>query len=355
MAIFDEKLPGRVVEKMVEHKYIFSAVLNVENHDGSISLNAAAGEMARDDRYFIASVTKLYITALVLKLMDQKKLSLGDRIGKYLPVELISGLHVLKGIDYTDYITIKHLISNTSGIPDYFFHRQPDGKTAASGLLEGKDEAWPLEKTIGLVKNLTPKFRPGHKGKAAYSDTNYQLMGRIIENITGKLIHDVFSEYIFKPLNLKETYVYTDINDTSPAPVYYKSRKLHIPRYMTSIAPEGGIVSTSFESMIFLKAFFGGHFFPKSYINELKEWNFIFGPGMFYYGIGLEKLFIPRIMTPFTPPGEILGFWGQTGSFAFFNPRSGLFFTGTTNQIGGAGHQAAGSAMFKLIKHKLKR
>jgi D-alanyl-D-alanine carboxypeptidase len=355
MAILDEKMVGRIVEKMVNHKYIFSAVLRVENHDGSVSLNAAAGEMSGDDRYYIASVTKLYITALVLQLMDQKKLKLGDRIGKYLPVELISGIHVFKGVDYTDEITIKHLISNTSGIPDYFFHRQPDGKTAASGLLEGKDEPWPLEKTIGLVKNLTPKFSPGQKGKADYSDTNYQLLGRIIETITGQSIHEAFSEYIFKPLGLQETYVYTDINDTSPAPVYYKSKKLLIPRYMTSVSPEGGIVSTTAESMIFLKAFFGGRFFPQAYINELKEWNFIFGPGMFYYGIGLEKLFVPRIMTPFYPPGEILGFWGQTGSFAFFNPRSGLYFSGTTNQIGGAGHQAAGKAMFRLIKHKLKR
>jgi hypothetical protein len=46
MAILDEKLVGREVEKMVEHRFIFSAVLCVENLDGSMSVNAAAGEMA---------------------------------------------------------------------------------------------------------------------------------------------------------------------------------------------------------------------------------------------------------------------------------------------------------------------
>ncbi len=352
MAIIDEKLISRTVEKMVEHKYIFNAVMCIESLDGTVVHDAAAGEMNKDDRYFIASVTKLYITAVVLQLMDQKQLSLDDKIGKYLPGELLDGLHVLKGVDHTGEITIKHLISNNSGIPDYFFHRQPDGKTAASELLGGKDDPWPLEKSIDLVKTLTPRFRPGQKGKAAYSDTNYQLMGRIIENITGKTIHEAFGEYIFNPLKLQDTYVYNDVNDTSPVPFYYKSNKLWLPQYMASVSPEGGIVSTTRETMIFLKAFFGGRFFPPEYIDKLKKWNFIFIPGMFYFGIGLEKLFIPRIMTPFSPPGEILGFWGQTGSFAFYNPSSGLFFTGTTNQLGGAEHQAAGRAMLRIIKHK---
>jgi D-alanyl-D-alanine carboxypeptidase len=45
-----------------------------------------------------------------------------------------------------------------------------------------------------------------------------------------------------------------------------------------------------------------------------------------------------------------LGFWGQTGSFAFYNPESDLYFCGTTNQINGEGHRAATDAMLKIIK-----
>lgn len=348
--ILNETNLNQVVEGMVKSKNVFSAALCVENGRGTFKWHGAAGEMHKDDKYFIASVTKLYVTIVVMRLIDEKKIGLEDKISKYLPDQLIQGLHVLNGIDYTSQLTVKHLISNTSGIPDYFFHKQPSGKTAADELLSGKDESWDLDKTIELVKNLKPNFRPGQKGKASYSDTNYQLLGRIIETITGKTIGEVFKEYIFDALNLQSTYVYTDINDSSPAKFYYKSTKTWLPIYMASVGVEGGIVSISKEVMAVIKAFFNGTFFPKERINELKQWNLLFGPGIFYFGIGLEKLFIPRIMTPFKPIGEVLGFWGQTGSFAFHHPKTDLYFTGTTNQMNGAGHQAAGTAIHRIIK-----
>ena len=68
---------------------------------------------------------------------------------------------------------------------------------------------------------------------------------------------------------------------------------------MASITPEGGIGSTAKETMIFL---------PEKEINGLKKWNLIFFPGLFYYGIGLEKLWVPRFIKPFKPIKEILGF-----------------------------------------------
>jgi len=348
---FSESLLHEIVAKMVDNKRIFGAVMCVENSNKTIASAAAAGNMQPESRYFIASVTKLYVTAVVMRLVTEGSLRLEDKILDYLPENYMNGLHVLKGIDYSSVLTIKHLISNTSGLPDYFFHKQDKGKTVASELMDGHDEPWPLERTIGLIKNLKPRFRPGAKGKAAYSDTNYQLLGKIIETITGKSIGEVFHDYIFSVLNLRDTYTYKDVNDNSPVPFYYKDRKLLLPNYMTSIAPEGGIVSTASEVMLFLKEFFNGRFFPKEEINNLKQWNLILPPpGLFFYGIGLEKLWTPWIASPFKPIREIIGFWGQTGSFAFYNPDSDIYFTGTTNQINGAGHRKAVGAMIKILK-----
>lgn len=349
-----EEFLKNAIEEIGNKKGVFSAVLCVESGDNSFSWTGAAGDMQKDSQYFIASVTKLYVTAVVMGLIEEGRIELHDKISKYLTEELMEGLHVLKGVDYSNDITIKHLISNTSGIPDYFFHKQPDGKTSASELLDGKDGSWNLEKTIKLVKELTPNFIPGKKGKAEYSDTNYQLLGRLIEIITGKNIGEVFKEYIFDELKLKHTYVYKDSSDNKPVPFYYKSKKLWSPNYMVSITPEGGIVSTAEESMFFLKEFFKGHFFPKEDIEKLKKWNFILPPpSLFFYGIGLEKLFIPRIVSPFKPITEVVGFWGQTGSFAWYNPDTDLYFTGTTNQINGAGHSAVVKAILKIIKSVL--
>jgi len=172
--------------------------------------------------------------------------------------------------------------------------------------------------------------------------------------VTGRKIGEVFHDYIFSKLDLPNTYAYGDINDNTPVPFYYKSQQLWLPQYIASVTVEGGIVSTVDEVMIFLKEFFNGRFFPKEKIDNLKQWNFILPPpGLFQFGIGLEKLWIPRIVSPLKPIKEIVGFWGQTGSFAFYNPQTDLYFCGTTNQINGQGHRLAGNAMVKIIKSVL--
>jgi D-alanyl-D-alanine carboxypeptidase len=339
------------VEKIINNKNIFSAILHVENEDRSFLHTASAGTITPQSRYFIASTTKLYVTAVLLRLIEENKISLDDKLDKYLPDELVKGLHIFKGIDYSHDLRVLHLLSNTSGIPDYFFHKQPNGKTAADSLIAGHDQPWHLEKTLDVVKSLNPRFKFG--SRAAYSDTNYQLLGRIIENITGKPIGEVFHEFIFEPLNLKNTYAYKDPNDTSPARFYYGNQPIWLPIYMTSITVEGGIVSTAEESARVLRAFFNGELFPKERIESLKKWRMLFSPGVFYFGIGMEKMWIPWIVSPLKPIEEVLGFWGQTSAFAFYHAQTGLYFSGTANQFNGRGHQAIGNVIFKVLKAAL--
>ncbi len=354
MIYMEDKLNGaffsQTAENMLKNKGVFGAVLCVEKGDSSISWVGGVGNIKAEDRYFIASVTKLYVTAVMIKLRTENRLTFSDKIYQYFPEESLKGIHLLDGVDYTEEITIAHLLSNTSGLPDYFYYDQPKGE-AAVGLMQGEDQPWPLDKVIQRVKTLKPKFKPGQKGKVHYSDTNYQLLGAIIEKVTGKWLGDVFQEYIFQPLHTKDTYAFHDINDTSPVPLYYKSQEFNSPRYLASITAEGGIVSTAKESMVFLKAFFNGFFFPTETLSELKEcWNMIYFPGQFYFGLGLEKLWTPRFLSPFKPIGEVLGFWGQSGAFAFYNPQTDLYFTGTINQLSGFGHSAAYNAIIKIIK-----
>ena len=71
-------------------------------------------------RYPIASVTKLYTAAVTLRLVEQSRLDLGDRLVDLLPSSVTDGLHVLGGVDRTHEITVEHLLSHTSGLADYY-------------------------------------------------------------------------------------------------------------------------------------------------------------------------------------------------------------------------------------------
>ena len=353
MAI-SESLLNHCLDKVMSRKNIYSAVLRVENGNGSFVWTGARGEMKPDNKYFIASVTKLYVTAVVMSLIEEQRLSLDEKIANYIPSHYVEKLHVFKGVDYSNEITVNHLISNTSGLPDYFFHKE-NGKQSAEPLMQGQDDAWGFEKTIRYVKQMTPKFAPGQEGKVNYSDTNYQLLGKIIETVTKSDVNTVFEDRIFNKLGLCNTYVYNDISDDEPFAFYSKDSRLWLPRYMASISVEGGIVSTAEEVMVFLKAFFGGQFFPKEKIEGLKKWKLLLPPpGTFYFGVGLEKLFTPRIASLTKPIKEVLGFWGQTSAVAWYNPDTDLYFSGTANQANGSGHIAMTNAIIKIIKSALK-
>ena len=341
---------SELTKNMLKNKHVHGAVFCVENHDATVSYLASAGDLQPDSEYFVASVTKLYITALMIILRNENKLSFDDKIHKYFDDGFIDKIHVLDGIDYSNEITIEHLLSNASGLPDYFFYEKVKSD-AADKISFGNDEPWPLEKVVQRVKTLKPKFKPGQKGKVNYSDTNYQLMGAIIEKVTGLLIGDVMDEYLIKPLKLEHTYAYKNEDHQRPVLFYHKDQQVYAPNYIASITAEGGIVSTARDSMVFLKAFFNGFYFSKETIDELKvNWRMIYFPGQFFFGLGIEKLWVPFFLSPFKPIKEILGFWGQTGAFAFYNPETELNFTGTINQVSGLGHGAAFNAVIKTIK-----
>jgi hypothetical protein len=103
--------------------------------------------------------------------------------------------------------------------------------------------------------------------------------------------------------------------------------------------------------MVFIKAFFNGHFFPKERMKELAKWNSIFFP--FKYGIGIQKFSLPRVFTLFQRVPDMIGHSGSVGSVAFYVPDLNIYITGTVNQQ--AKPSAAFQTMIKIvnaIRHK---
>jgi D-alanyl-D-alanine carboxypeptidase len=321
----------RVLDKTVDNKAVFGVSFCIENGDGSLCYAGSAGNLDTESQYFIASTTKLYTSAIVLNLVSQKAFQLDDPVVNYLDKSVMDGLLVMKDMDYSGQITIRQLLAHTSGLPDYFQQKKANGKSFLEELTAGIDQGWSFEQVIAEAKKMKPAFRPGEKGKALYSDTNYQILGCLIEAVSAKPVQTALQEFIFAPLNLQKTYLYADSRDTCPAPLYYKKNRLHVPLAMASFGADGGIVSTSAELMTFLKAFFGGQFFPVENFAWMKQWKRIFFP--LEAGIGLTRFKLPRIFSPFKAMPEFIGHSGLSGTVAFYVPEKDIYLTGTVNQV----------------------
>jgi CubicO group peptidase (beta-lactamase class C family) len=317
----------KLVKDVVKKRFIYGAVFYVSSSDGDIDLIDASGNMKVDSQYYIASINKLFISAVILRLTTSNKLDLADKISRFLPEEVVRRLHVYKGKDRSDDLSVLHLISQTSGLPCYLLDDQANGRRAMEDLETGIDQPWPFDKVIQEVKKMKAHFPPGKEGRARYGDTGHQLLSLIIEGITGRPIGVVLKN-LFEELGMADTYVFDGPDAGHFVPIRHRSRKMHIPLYLAST--QNDIISTAQDQMTFLKAFFEGRFFPKDRLKDLEMWNDIFFP--FKYGIGIQQFHIPRILTPFNPVPDMVGHCGSTGSVAFYAPDLDLFITGTVNQ-----------------------
>jgi CubicO group peptidase (beta-lactamase class C family) len=180
-----------VVQKLINAKAIPGAGIAVVR-DGKIILakgygtaDAEAGTMANEKTaYQIASVTKQFTAAGIMLLVEDGKVKLDDALGKY-----VSDVpEKWRGV------TVRQLLNQVSGIPNY---------TAGGKLVSEK--TYTQAEILGLVRDIQPEFEAGTKWQ--YSNTNYFLLGMIIEKASGKSYPDFMRERIFKPLGMNSTAV----------------------------------------------------------------------------------------------------------------------------------------------------
>ena len=145
--------------------------------------------MKPDMLFSIGSITKNFVAALTLKLVENGTLSLEDSLSKWLPV-----------YPYIDSnITIRQLLNHTSGI--YMFWNNDDLWDA---LKKDKNRIWTPEEVLEYIKE--PHFLPGEGW--GYSNTNYLLMAMIIEKATGSSLSFQLKKNLWEPLNLHNYYLW---------------------------------------------------------------------------------------------------------------------------------------------------
>ncbi|MDR3247314.1 MAG: beta-lactamase family protein, partial [Treponema sp.] len=207
------------LDRVTDGKNVHGTAFYVYRGSDGFEWNGSSGNMNSGSRYSIASVTKMYTAAVILRLIEERSLGWDDPIANFLPPDTMKNLHVYEGTDYSAKITIRDLLSHTSGLPDYF-SESTDKKISIEEMRKTNgDVSYTIDDVLDKTKTLAPHFAPGSKGKAYYSDGNYQLLGIIIERVTGRPLNEIYQDFIFTPLKLENTYLQVDKTQWGIAPI----------------------------------------------------------------------------------------------------------------------------------------
>lgn len=218
--------------------------------------------------YQIASVTKPFTSTLVLKLAQQKKLNLNDKVSKFYP-------QFPKG----DSITVSQLLSHTSGVSDH-----------QSDTTHKVDKPTALETFMEAMKNRPLDFSPGTQWR--YSNSGYILLGYIIEKVTGMTYYQAIEKHIFKPLKMNQSaFDFIRLQDTNKATGYWvfpENENAEPARLIDYTAPQaaGAIYSTVSDLYKFYRGLQDGKLVKPSLLN--KAYNEV--KDNYGYGWLLEQL-----------------------------------------------------------------
>lgn len=321
-------------EQVQKDKNVRNAYLLVHSEMLGVKFNIAEGNTGDFNAHpqqpnHLASVGKLFTATLIGILHEQRKLSFDDPIAKYLDDDLMQDLHVYKGLDYSKELKISHLLNQTSGLDDVFF-------PLYEKLVNNPNMRITTREAIDWGKrNLIPKAKPGQKH--LYTDTNYYLLGLIIESITEKSFQTAIHENIFEPLGMIHAYT----NDFS--------KPKEVSKYPTAgafinnvnftqiegVAPldhAGSSIIAPLENyLIFMKALVNSKILKEETLNRMLSDDQSMGfPAIgLRYGYSIWKFVTVPMLMP-----EKFNCWGcvgVTGAFMFYHPKTESYIIGTFN------------------------
>jgi len=263
-----------------------SASAGFANLDPRVPMRASA-------RYRVASVTKTFISTVVLQLEAEGKLRVDDSVDRWLPGLVPNGTS----------ITLRELLYHTSGLFDY---TQDPAFGAAIHAAPGRQ--WEPRELVAVALSRPPLFTPATNW--SYSNTNYILLGLVIEAATGKKLAEELQSRIFAPLALGATSFPTGISidgtfahgyvSLAPGASLIDATPILNPSYAWSA---GGIVSNAADLGKFFSALFKGRVLPAAQLREMKTVSPLVGD----WGLGL-RLTPTKCGTAFGHDGDFPGY-----------------------------------------------
>ncbi|WP_421798847.1 serine hydrolase domain-containing protein [Haliscomenobacter sp.] len=271
----NDKMPGILVHvESPKHKISWSGAAGVSD-------TKTQNKLQPDQTFRIASVTKTFVACSILRLWEQGKLALTDPISKYISPEHTAIL--IEGGYQPDQITIRHLLTHSSGMFDH---------AAAQIYLEKiqNDPTHHWTRTEQLRGCITWGKLLGKPGeKFSYSDTGYTLLGETLEKITGKTMGDAIENLLkLKALGLKNTWVENEANlhrnDLKRIHQYLDGVDTYHYHASLDLYGGGGLLSTSKDLAIYFQNLFNHKVFdkPATLDTMLAKRNYAVKPRMDY-------------------------------------------------------------------------
>ena len=363
------------LERLVARPDVAHATFAVRRSDGSFAWRGALGEarpdgtpMTVETPYFVASVDKLVTAAAVFVLAGRGSLDLDAPMLAYLPAELGAGLHVMSGTDRTDQITVRHLLSHTSGLADYLEDRPKGGRSLVEETLAQGDAGWSREAAFARVREqLRPHYPPqdlsSPKARAQYCDTNYLALKTILEAVEGRHVADVYRSLVFEPLGLDATWLASHDDPqhgrTAAAALLWAGKgAFDAPATLRSTY---AMYSTLDDQLTLVRGLVEGRLFggdPSAFERMAQPFR-RFGQGFdaaalrrpgwpIAYGHGVMRFELPWLLAPFARPPAVVGHTGSTGSWAFHCPALDVDLVGTVDQV------SAGPLPFRSVGRWLR-
>jgi CubicO group peptidase (beta-lactamase class C family) len=216
-----------------------------------------------DSKYRIGSISKMFTTVMILQLVEEKKLSLDEPLS-----------HFYKKVPNADSITIADLLNHHSGLFNF---------TNSEDYTKWMTEYRSKKQLLEMIEGQKPAFPPHEKGE--YSNTNFVLLGFIIEDVTGKTYPQNLTERITSKIGLTNTMYGGKINHSAnEASSFEFGEKTWTMLPETDMSIPGGagsVVSTTPELTAFINALFGGKLISKSSLERMTTLKDGFGLGTF--------------------------------------------------------------------------
>ena len=302
--------------------------------------NLSTGEKAMPDaRFEVGSQTKMMTATIVLQLEAEGRIDLDAPAAHYLDAAMIAG------IANADTATVRELLSMRSGIANYTEITTADGTTAfVQQLLDNPDKSFGSADALDLVRNVPAGAAPG---EFSYSNTNYTLLGLIIENISGEPLAAAFEQRVFTPAGM----THSDLaGATAPGDGLHGYAEGAGGEVVdTTFAKwdkfaEGGVVSTTGDMIRFIRALLvDGALLPAAQLAEMKNFATIAASPelVFKFGLGLVEFEIPGA-------GKFIGLNGGTlghESNTYISVDSGTVVSLDVNKAGTAANGDAAALL----------